>query len=561
MKAINKKLKLTTLSLLITLTITGCPTAGVTPDTSSVSPSGENNKSEQDPASALSSPGITSDPNVYASTSPSSYPAPMPTATAASPNNSGVAVDTMTDSQNKVAIRPTVEEDITKDNIFNNYGVNPFTSTKEDNLSTFGLDVDTASYTWMRKSLLNNLLVTKDSVRPEEYINYFDYDYPQPEASDKFSISTELVKLKNINVLKVGLQSLKINNQQRKNAHLTLLVDVSGSMDQENRLGLVKESTKLLVNNLTSNDYISIVVYGTEARTVLEHSNDKEKIISAIESLKTEGSTNTEAGLNLAYQVAKEHYRLAYINKVILCSDGFANVGSTTPDALLTKIRQDALSGISLSTVGFGMGNYNDIVMEQLANKGDGSYAYVDDLKEANRIFVQNLTGTLQTVAKDSKIQVYFDPNVVSEYRLIGYENRDIADNDFRNDKVDAGDIGSDQKVTALYEIILKENPDNTKSLAKVSLRYKDIEESQTVKEMAKEVKLSDLKDFDNGNSSTKTAISVAVYAEILKSAYWSRIFSFDDVIGYAQQASQNNDNDKLKEFISLVNKAKTLKK
>ncbi len=537
MKVENKKVKSKVLILLSILLIAGC-----------TAPISSYEQTRNDSNSSVS---------------PLLKPYPSSTAVATPrPTTNGLASGSnlTTDIQKKTAIQPPLEETKTKDNIFKDYGSNPFISTSIDKFSTFAIDVDTASYTWMRKAILSNLIPDKSSVRTEEYINYFDYNYPQPDSENKFSISTDLVKIKNTNILKVALQGKKIDNTQRKNAHLTLVIDISGSMNQENRLNLVKQSAKILTNSLTDKDYLSIVVYGANARSVIQYSNNKEKIIESIDSLQTEGSTNTEAGLNLGYKIAKENYKAGYINKVILCSDGFANTGVTSPDGLLSKIRQDAISGISLSTIGFGMGNYNDVLMEQLADKGDGSYSYVDDINEANRIFAQNLTSTLQTIAKDTKVQLSFNPQVVSEYRLIGYENRDISDNDFRNDNVDAGEVGSDQKVTALYEIKLKNETKNTDEICNVFLRYKDIDQNQTVKEINKSVQLSQLKDIEISDISTKTAVATAIYAEILKSGYWSQIFSYDDVLNYSQEAYSINENEKLREFISLVNKAKSLK-
>jgi Ca-activated chloride channel family protein len=547
-------IRLLSLSILLSLSLYSC----ASPTTAS--PTSE--KSYSIPQSEDIAVATMASPSASASQAPTSLPsasatqAPTPSAGLIAPN---VSSD-MLGSQNKVAISNPIlpEEEKLKNNVFKDYGLNNFVSTQKDTLSTFGLDVDTASYTWMRKSVLNNFMVSKDSVRTEEYINYFDYDYIKPNQDNKFSITTDLFKVKDTNVLKIGVQGLKIDNSQRKNAHISLVIDISGSMNQENRLALVKESVKILVKSLTDKDFISITVFGNQARTLLSYSNDKEKIINIIDDLKTEGATNTEAGLNLGYTVAKQNYKTGYINKVILCSDGYANIGSTNPDILLNKIKQDAISGISLSTIGFGMGNYNDVLMEQLADKGDGSYSYVDTLKEADRIFTQNLTGTIQTIAKDAKMQVAFNPDIVSEYRLIGYENRDIADDDFRNDKVDSGDVGSGQSVTALYELKFKTNMNTSSNLANIFLRYKDIDQNLAIKEVSKDIKINDLVLFEQANNDSKLALSSAIYAEILKGSYWSQMFNFDNVIEYSSKIAQS---EKVKDFISLVNKAKTLNK
>ncbi|MBC7475808.1 MAG: von Willebrand factor type A domain-containing protein, partial [Candidatus Sericytochromatia bacterium] len=407
---------------------------------------------------------------------------------------------------------PMNEENKTKNNYFTNYGNNPFVLTQNDNKSTFSIDVDTASYTWLRKSLDNNILVNKDAVRTEEYLNFFDYNYPKP-IDGKFSINTDLVNSNlnsNTKIMRIGIQGKEIDNSIRKSANLTFVVDVSGSMSQENRLELVKNSLEILVNQLNNNDRIAIVVFGSDARVVLNATGieQKDKIIQSIKALKTEGSTNTEAGLKLGYLLAEKNFSSGEINRVILCSDGVANVGQVGPDAILSKIKQSSQSGINLSTVGFGMGNYNDTLMEKLADQGDGNYAYVDNIKEAQRIFVQNLTGTLQVIAKDTKIQFQFNPQVVKEYRLIGYEKRDIADKDFRNNNVDAGEVGSNQSVTALYELKLNDNV-NYGKIGSLFLRYKDVDKGDNVIEVNKDVDLKNLTDFSNASSSTKLAISV----------------------------------------------------
>jgi Ca-activated chloride channel family protein len=456
---------------------------------------------------------------------------------------------------------PVVEEEKTKDNFFNNYGMNPFIQTEQDRLSTFAVDVDTAAYTWMRKSLFNNIMVNPSSVRTEEYINFFDYNYPKPDES-KFTINTDLVNSpiegQNTKLLRIGLQAKQISDENRKAAILTFVIDVSGSMDQENRLGLVKQSLNVLVGQLKASDKVAIVVFGSQARIVLEPTANKEDITDAINTLQTEGSTNTEAGLLKGYQLAEKNFTSGANNRIILCSDGVANVGVTGPDAMLAKIKQESESGISLSTVGFGMGNYNDVLMEQLADKGDGNYAYVDNLGEAQRIFAENLTGTLQVVAKDTKVQVNFNPEVVKEYRLLGYENRAVADNDFRNDQVDAGEVGSNHSVTALYELKLNDNVSG--DVANVSIRYKDVDNLNSVFEISKSVSSDQLKDFDKASPSFKLAVAVAEYAEILRGSEWSKVVKLTDVLQLAKDINSDlQQPEKVNEFVSLVNKAISL--
>ncbi|MGD9100183.1 MAG: von Willebrand factor type A domain-containing protein, partial [Anaerolineae bacterium] len=348
---------------------------------------------------------------------------------------------------------------------YENYGVNPFLDTEDEPLSTFAIDVDTASYAMARRYLRDGYLPHKDSVRVEEFINYFRQDYAPPgDPQAAFAIHLEGAPSpfggERHYLLRIGLQSYRIPDEQRQDAALVFVIDVSGSMNAENRLELVKRALRLLAQELRPTDTVGLVVYGSQGRVILEPTpvNQGETILAAIERLQPSGSTNAEEGLVLGYRMAAQHYKPGAINRVILCSDGVANVGNTGPDSILKQIRDHAAQGITLSTVGFGMGNYNDVLMEQLADDGNGNYAYVDTLTEARRVFVHNLTSMLQVIAQDTKVQVQFDPQVVSRYRLLGYENRDIANEDFRDDEVDAGEVGVGHSVTALYE--LKFHPD-----------------------------------------------------------------------------------------------------
>lgn len=456
------------------------------------------------------------------------------------------------------------------DNFFVDYGVNPFVDPVNDHLSTFSIDVDTASYTWMRKSIAEeNTIPDKKSVRIEEYINFFDYYYPLP-TKDSFTINTDIVNSpvgdQKKKIIRIGLQGKELIDQNRKDAILTFVIDVSGSMDLDSRLGLVKQSLELLVKQLKKGDKVGIVVFGSDARVVLEpKSVDNEgEIINAIHSLVTEGSTNTEAGLLEGFKMAQKFYKQGASNRVILCSDGVANVGATGPDAILKKIKEVNEAGIALSTIGFGMGNYNDVLMEQLANKGDGYYSYVDNIKEANRVFVENLNGSLQTIAKDVKVQVDFNPQTVKQYRLLGYENRDIKDEDFRNDSVDAGEVGLNTSVTALYEVELKNVAESGK-IATVFLRYKDTDNLNKVREFNKEISGNEIiNNFSSASPTFKLAASVALFAEILRHSYWAKDGRFTDVLKIAREAgiaygNTYGNSEKIDEFISLVEKAAKL--
>lgn len=412
------------------------------------------------------------------------------------------------------------------DVFFKHHGSNPFIDTEDDAFSTFAMDVDTASYSVTRRFLKDGHLPPAEAVRLEEFVNAFDYDYTPPSES-AFAVHIEgapskFGEGKRLKLLRIGIQGRVIADENRKDANLTFVIDVSGSMAYENRLGLVKQALTLLIEQLRPGDEVGIVVYGSIARVVLPHTGiqNREHILNAINSLVPDGATNAEEGLRMGYELALKNARAGCINRVILCSDGVANVGQTGPGAILNAIRTYVDEGITLTTVGFGMGNYNDVLMEQLANDGNGSYAYVDTLAEAKRVFVENLTGTLQVIAKDAKIQVEFNPKVVSRFRLLGYENRRLAHEDFRNDEVDAGEVGSGHSVTALYEIKLHERATGT--LASVFIRHED-PGTQQVTEVQQSISTADMREtFDEASSAFRLAASVAEFAEILRGSFWA---------------------------------------
>lgn len=446
------------------------------------------------------------------------------------------------------------------DMFFQDYGVNPFIDTYEDHLSTFALDVDTASYTLARRYVQEGNLPPAEAIRVEEFVNYFDQDYPLPPdiafglyadgAPSPFHSDGSYL-------LRFGVQGYDVPEALRKPASLTFVIDVSGSMEMENRLGLVKRSLELLVERLRPSDTVAIVVYGSEARVVLNPTSaeDKGTILSAIYSLRTEGATNAEAGLRLGYQMASLAFRPGAINRVILCSDGVANVGETGPDAILQEIRKYAEGEITLTTIGFGMGNFNDVLMEQLADNGDGHYAYVDDVDEAQRLFVDDLTSTLQVIAKDAKVQVDFNPDVVQRYRLIGYENRAVADQDFRNDTVDAGEIGAGHTVTALYAVHLR--PGAQGRIGTMQMRWQDPDTGQ-VHEINGNLNTWDLApSFEQAAPRYQLAVTVAQYAELLRRSPWARNSSLSHVSNYAARLVEllPGDPDVL-EFAQLVQRA-----
>jgi Ca-activated chloride channel family protein len=451
---------------------------------------------------------------------------------------------------------------------FEHYGVNPFIDTEDDHLSTFAMDVDTASYTIARRYVNEGHLPPKDAIRVEEFVNYFDQAYPGPvEGEGAFAIHLEGAPSpfgeERYYLLRVGIQGREVHAEDRKDAVLTFVIDVSGSMNRENRLGLVKRALRLLVDELGPRDKVGIVVYGSQARTVLDPTSaaHREEILSAIDRLRPSGSTFAEAGLREGYRMANRAFEHGAINRVILCSDGVANVGRTGAESILRVIGEYADEGITLSTVGFGLGNYNDVLMEQLADKGNGNYAYVDTLDEARRIFVENLTGTLQVIARDSKIQVEFDPEVVSRYRLLGYENRAVADEDFRNDDVDAGEVGAGHSVTALYEIKFHKEADGAGGHAlTVRIRYED-PDTGDIHEVARDMWRDDIRaSFQETSSRFQLAAAVAEYAEILRESYWAQEGDLEAVLSVAQRAGAAlADDSDVSEFVWLVSQANRL--
>jgi Ca-activated chloride channel family protein len=451
------------------------------------------------------------------------------------------------------------------DMFFQNYGVNPFIDTEDDHLSTFALDVDTGSYTIARRYVTDGNLPPEDAVRVEEFVNYFDQDYAYPPEGQAFAIHVDgasfpFAETERYRVMRVGIQGYAVPPEERKDVSLTFVIDVSGSMNMENRLELVKRSLELLVEQLRPTDSVSIVVYGSDARAILAPTSGAEKgaILEAIYALQPEGSTNAEAGLRLGYRQALGAFKPGGINRVILCSDGVANVGQTGAESIWETIKGYASEGVTLTTVGFGMGNYNDVLMEQLADNGDGFYAYVDTLKEAERLFVANLTSTLQMIALDAKVQVDFNPEVVARYRLIGFENRAVADEEFRDDTVDAGEVGAGHSVTALYEIKL--HPDAAGRIATVYMRWED-PDNHEVTELSQDFDSGDIAgSFSGAAPRFQWDVVVAEYAEILRGSYWAEGSSLATVLEEAERVGRLlPDDPDVFEFVDLVRRASTI--
>jgi len=459
-------------------------------------------------------------------------------------------------TQNPVYLSPTATP--AGDQFFENPGVNPYISTLQDHLSTFALDVDTASYTVTRNYINKGQVPPPDAIRVEEFVNYFKQDYANPPdvAFGLYADGAPSPFHKDgTQILRFGVQGYSVPDSERQPANLTFVIDVSGSMSQENRLPLVKWSLTMLVDRLRPSDTVAIVAYGSEARIVLNPTsgNDKGTILNAIYSLQIEGSTNVEAGLSLGYQIANLAYRPNSINRVILCSDGVANVGATGPDQILQSVRGYADAGITLTTLGFGLGDFNDNLMEQLADKGDGNYGYIDNEDEAHRLLVDNLTSTLQTIALNAKVQVDFNSEVVMAYRLIGYENRAVADQDFRNNNVDAGDIGAGHTVTALYAVQFKPGGAEGR-IATMSLRWED-PITHEVKEINGNFNTWDMaKSYDGASLRYQQDVVVAQFAELLRHSPYAEGTNLSDLRVRADRLSAQLQGDPdVYEFAQLV--------
>jgi Ca-activated chloride channel family protein len=457
-----------------------------------------------------------------------------------------------------------------RDMFFRWFGDNPAVPTRIDARSTFGMDVDTASYNLARGYLAKGSLPPKAAVRTEEFVNAFKQGLVAPAAAvdgvqnpDVFALTTELAPSpfgEGKQLLRIGLKAREIDRSARAPASLTFVIDVSGSMEEGGRLELVKQALRLLVAQLDERDSIAIVVFSENARIALPPTRASEQatILAALDPLRPENSTNAGAGLRLGYDLAMTQRDRAGDHRVILCSDGVANAGVTDPDQLTARIRQCKSERIYLTTVGVGMNNVNDALLEQLAREGDGNCHYVDGLAEAKELFVDKLTGTLSTVARDAKIQVEFQPESVRAFRQLGYENRAIAHADFRNDKVDAGEVGAGHEVVALYELDLA--PDAAGPLATVHCRYEE-PRSQTVREQARVCFMADaLPTVAAASPRWRLDAAVAEFAELLRQSVHARDGSFGAIERLAEPLVAELADDKdVPEFVALVKQAARL--
>jgi Ca-activated chloride channel homolog len=448
------------------------------------------------------------------------------------------------------------------DMFFEDYGINGFIETSQDNLSTFAMDVDTASYTLARNYLLQSHIMPDPlAIRPEEFINYFPTNYSQPEGDEAFAINLDAAPSPfrdETLLLRVGLQGRSVAATDREPTLLIFVVDVSGSMNMTNRLELAKQSMAMLVHELRQDDRVGIVIYANSASVVLEPTtaSNQQQILNAIDSLHTEGSTYAEAGLCLGYQMALNTMQEGDNTRVILVSDGVANVGATGPDAILETIRAGVENDITLSTIGFGMGNFNDVLMEQLANDGNGNYYYVDTPREAQRIFVNNLTSTLQVIAYDAKIQIEFNPDAVTRYRLIGYENRAIADTDFRNDTIDAGEVGAGHTITALYEVELNPQAQPDSTIATAYIRYEDTP-SREVVEVNETIALSEVVAFEETAEDFRLLVAVTEFSELLRQSPFVEDTSYSDVLNIVTGLTLQNPD--IAELVQMITTAEQL--
>lgn len=459
---------------------------------------------------------------------------------------------------------------------------NPVKLVSDEPVSTFSADVDTASYAVVRKYLNDGALPPADAIRIEEMVNYFDYNYPLPESkAQPFKPNVHVYQTPwnpDTQVVHIGIKGFDIQRAQRPAANLVFLLDVSGSMDEPNKLPLVKKAMRLLVNELGEKDRVSIVVYAGAAGTVLEPTpgSEKGKILAALDELTPGGSTAGAEGIRQAYQLARASFSKSGVNRVILATDGDFNVGITDPKQLQDFVTRERESGVTLSVLGFGSGNYNDDLMQKLAQNGNGNASYIDTLNEARKVLVEQIGGTLFTIAKDVKFQIEFNPARVSEYRLIGYETRLLNREDFNNDKVDAGDIGAGHTVTALYEIVpagsnghlmdplryRKATPvassGATGEIAFLKMRYKLPGED---KSQLLQVPITDadlINDVKQAPDDLKFAVSVAGFAQLLRHDPYMKNFGYRDILELAEGAKGKDPFGYRSEFVQLVRTAQS---
>ncbi len=460
------------------------------------------------------------------------------------------------------------------------YQINGVKQTATEPVSTFAMETDTASYSTARRTINDGSLPANDSIRVEEFLNYFKYNYQLPkDKSAPFSTNVSIVPSpwnEDKKIIHIGLQGYKIDPENRPPLNIVFLLDVSGSMQSEDKLPLAKRSIRALASSLNANDHVSMVVYAGASGTVLKPTkgDNKKAIVCALEALEAGGSTAGAEGIELAYKTAKMNFKKDAINRVVLMTDGDFNVGIDDPDALEDLIEQKRKEGVYLSVLGFGDGNYRDDMMQALAQKGNGIAAYIDTFAEAKKVLYDEFTSSMFPIANDVKAQIEFNPAQVSQYRLIGYETRKLNQEDFNNDKIDAGEIGAGHQVTALYEITLKgaksdidplryqeaKAPieDKGSELGYLKLRYK-LPGSNVSKLIERPLTKSDMvSNINNAKPSTKLALAVAGFAQLLRNDPWIGKFGFDDVINLGEAATEDDAFGYSQEFLDLVKEAKS---
>ena len=469
---------------------------------------------------------------------------------------------------------------------YGQYSENPRILVRNEPLSTFSIDVDTGSYTNMRRFVREGQIPPAESVRVEEFLNYFSYDYPK-QYTDPFKVYTEIAPSpldSKRHLLKIGVKSRDIG-EQIKPWNLVFLVDVSGSMDSADKLGLLKQALKLLVHGMRKDDKVSLVTYAGEAGTLLEGAGKDRsaEILQKIDQLGAGGSTNGSGGINEAYRIAQKQLLKEGENRVILATDGDFNVGVTSDEELIKIIEEKRKQGVTLTTLGFGEGNLNERMIEQLANKGDGNYFYIDSFKEARKVFETDLLATIETVAKDVKVQVEFNPEHVAAYRLIGYDNRLLNKEDFKNDAIDAGETGSGHTVTALYEIALTGSPfakeleselryqgnkaaattpvAGNSELAFVKIRYKEPTGSDS-RELSFPIQVSEVKaESASASADFKFAASVHYLAADLRNSALTDKHPLSEVLRLARDNMGKDTEGYRREFVDLVESLASLKR
>lgn len=438
---------------------------------------------------------------------------------------------------------------------------NPTVDTREDNKSTFALDVDTGSFTRARAQLTAGSRPAPREVRTEEFVNYLNQGYAPPRDGLNVHLdgtSVPWLESRDTRVIRVGVQSAVVDQATRPRAHLTFVIDISGSMQGPERLDLVKTSLHQLVDSLRPDDTVAIVVYSDNTRVVLDRTEARhaQRITGVVDDLGSEGSTNVEAGLELGYATALKNRVDGELNRVVLLSDGVANVGNTGPEAILDTIGKAAQQQVDLVTVGFGLGSYNDELMEQLADRGNGFHAYVDNENEARRIFTQNLTGTLVVTARDAKAQIEFDREQVATYRLLGYENRDVADDDFRKDDVDGGELGAGHSATAIYEIRVRPGAALVRPMVTATVRYLHPDTREPIERRAELMGSLLAPNPEVADPHLHASIAAASLSEKFRGGPWSEHRTFSQIAVDAAAAARRTQDPSVRELAGLADLA-----